>query len=66
MEEKASTSFLMKNRAYLRSPGLSVANKLCFLCSHLPKFFMQLLVYPVTVLSLGMPVMHVSHICILS
>ena len=25
--------------AYLRSPGLSVGNKLCFLCLHLPKFF---------------------------
>ena len=38
--------------AYLRSPGLSVGNKLCFLCLHLPKFFlMQLLVYPATVFS---------------
>ena len=34
------------------------------LCLHLPKFLMQLLVYPVTVFCLGMPEMQVSHICI--
>ena len=47
---------LKKLDAYLRSPGLSVGNKLCVLCLHLPKFFffMQLLVYPVIVFFLGM------------
>ena len=35
-----------------------------FLRPHLPKFFMQLLVYPVTVFCLGMPKLQVSHMCI--
>ena len=38
-----------------------------FLGLHLPKFFfMQLLVYLVTVFSLGMPEMQLSHICMQS
>ena len=47
----------------MRSLRLSVGEKF-FLCLHLPKFFMQLLVHPVNVLCLGMPEMQVSHICI--
>ena len=34
------------------------------LCLHVPKFFVQLLVYPVTVFCLGIPEMQVSHTCI--
>ena len=50
----------------LRSLGLSVGNKLCFfLCACIcQSFFMQLLVYPLTVFCLGMSEMQVSHICI--
>ena len=33
---------------------------------HFPKIFIQLLIYPVTVFSLGMLEMQLSHICILS
>ena len=44
---------IIKLDAYLHLPRLSVGNKLCSLHLHLPKFFMQLLVYPVTVFSLG-------------
>ena len=57
---------LSYTRRMLVSPGLSVGNKLCFLCLNLPKFFIQLLVYPVIVSSLGMPEMQVSHIFIQS
>ena len=53
-----------KQEAYLRSIELSVGKKLFFLRPHLPKFFMQLLVYPVTVFCLGMPKLQVSHMCI--
>ena len=44
----------------------SVGNKLCFfLCACIcQSFFMQLLVYPLTVFCLGMSEMQVSHICI--
>ena len=38
-----------------------------FFCQHLPKFFfMELLVYPVTVFCLGMSEMQISHIGIQS
>ena len=62
--EYEEATFNIELDAYLRSLGLSVGKKLCFLCLHLPKFFMQLLVYPVTVFSLGMSEMQVSYICI--
>ena len=62
--EYEEATFNIELDAYLRSLGLSVGKKLCFLCLHLPKFFMQLLVYPVTVFSLGMLEMQVSYICI--
>ena len=51
--KKKMVKSIIKLDAYLHLPGLSVGNKLCSLCLHLPKFFMQLLVYPVTVFSLG-------------
>ena len=35
---------LKKLDAYLRSPGLSVGNKLCFLCLHLFKFFFNAII----------------------
>ena len=52
--------------AYLRSPGLSLGSIPSFFCLYLHKFFMQLLISLVTVFSLDMPEMQVSHICILS
>ena len=51
---------IVKLDAYLRLPGLSVGSTL-FFCS-----LKQLLISPVTVFSLGMPEMQVSHICIQS
>ena len=32
-------SLILELDAFLRSPRLSVGNKLCFLCLHLPKFY---------------------------
>ena len=51
---------IVKLDAYLHLPGLSVGSTL-FFCS-----LKQLLISPVTVFSLGMPEMQVSHICIMS
>ena len=52
----------LKLDAYLRSLGLSVGKKLFFsLCL---SYFVQLLVYPVTVFCLGIQKMQVSHTCI--
>ena len=58
--------YIIKLQAYLRSLGLSVGKKLLFfsLCLHVPKFFVQLLVYPVTVFCLGMSEIQLSHTCI--
>jgi len=39
----------------VRSLGLFLGKKLCFLCLHLPIFFMELKVYPATVFCLGVP-----------
>ena len=43
--------------------GFMLERNFVFTCLHLPKFFfIELLVYPVTVICLGIPEMQVSHI----
>ena len=57
-EIKTLHQFYYELDAYSHSPGLSVGSKLCFSCLH---FLIQLLISPVSVFSLDMPEMQVSH-----
>ena len=63
---KVTMSFLFKLDAYLRSPGLSVGNKLHFWACICLSFFYAIIGLPRTFFSLGMPEMQLSHICLQS